>query len=139
MKRYFVSARLTSTAPCPAAVATPRSEALMAAKITNGRSFICGPVLKNSADAAQSTTGVPAIADAQRSIKALVLSAFVSQNLVMLLARRSKEDLSIMHQLMEAGKVTPVIDRRYRLSEVPQAIRYMEEGHARGKVVITLE
>jgi len=40
---------------------------------------------------------------------------------------------------MEAGKVTPVIDRRYTLSEIPEAIRYLEEGHARGKVVITLE
>ena len=45
----------------------------------------------------------------------------------------------MMHELMEAGKVTPVIDKRYRLSEVPEAIRYLEEGHARGKVVITLE
>jgi NADPH:quinone reductase-like Zn-dependent oxidoreductase len=56
----------------------------------------------------------------------------------MFIARRSKEDLTIMHDLMKAGKVTPVIDRRYRLSEVPEAIRYLEEGHARGKVVITL-
>ena len=40
---------------------------------------------------------------------------------------------------MKAGKVTPVIDKRYRLSEVREAIRYLEEGHARGKVVITLE
>ena len=74
-----------------------------------------------------------------RLIKALVLSLFVSQNLVMFLARRSKEDLTIMHELMEAGKVTPVIARRYRLSEAPEAIRYLERGHARGKVVITLE
>ena len=73
-----------------------------------------------------------------RMIKTLVLSWFVSQNLVMFLAKRSKEDLTIMHELMEAGKVTPVIDKRYRLSEVPEAIRYLEEGHARGKVVITL-
>ena len=43
-----------------------------------------------------------------------------------------------MRGLMKAGKVTPVIDRRYSLSEVPEAIRYLEEGHARGKVVITL-
>ena len=43
-----------------------------------------------------------------------------------------------MRQLMEEGKVTPVIDRRYGLSQVPEAIRYLEEGHARGKVVITL-
>jgi NADPH:quinone reductase-like Zn-dependent oxidoreductase len=64
----------------------------------------------------------------------------VSQKLVIFfLARSSKEDLAIMHELMEAGKVTPVIDKRYRLSEVPEAIRYLEEGHARGKVVITLE
>ena len=41
-----------------------------------------------------------------------------------------------MRDLMRAGKVTPVIDRRYSLSEVPEAIRYLEEGHARGKVVI---
>ena len=73
-----------------------------------------------------------------RVIKTLVLSRFVSQNLVMFLARRSKEDLTIMHELMKAGKVTPVIDKRYKLSEVPEAIRYLEEGHARGKVVITL-
>jgi NADPH:quinone reductase-like Zn-dependent oxidoreductase len=74
-----------------------------------------------------------------RGITALVLSRFVSQNLVGCLARTRKEDLTIMHDLMEAGKVTPVIDRRYRLSEVPEAIRYLELGHARGKVVITLE
>ena len=46
-------------------------------------------------------------------------------------------DLTIMRELMRTGKVTPVIDRRYSLSEVPAAIRYLEEGHARGKVVIT--
>jgi NADPH:quinone reductase-like Zn-dependent oxidoreductase len=74
-----------------------------------------------------------------RALKALVLSRFVSQNFVMFIARRSKEDLTIMHDLMKAGKVTPVIDRRYSLNEVPEAIRYLEEGHARGKVVITVE
>jgi NADPH:quinone reductase-like Zn-dependent oxidoreductase len=73
-----------------------------------------------------------------RAITALVLSRFVSQKLTGLLARTRKEDLTVMHQLMEAGKVTPVIDRRYRLSEVPEAIRYLEQGHARGKVVISL-
>jgi NADPH:quinone reductase-like Zn-dependent oxidoreductase len=73
------------------------------------------------------------------AITAPVLSWFVSQKLVMVLARPSKEDLTVMHDLMKAGKVTPVIDKRYRLSEVPEAIRYLEERHARGKVVITLE
>src|SRR4029077_6321324 len=74
-----------------------------------------------------------------RLIVALVLSWFVSQKFVTFLARPSKDDLTIMHDLMKAGKVTPVIDKRYRLSDVPEAIRYLGGGHARGKVVITLE
>jgi NADPH:quinone reductase-like Zn-dependent oxidoreductase len=74
------------------------------------------------------------------AVTASVLSRFVSQNLVMLLARlSSREDQTTMHELMKAGKVTPVIDRRYSLDEVPEAIRYLEEGHARGKVVITVD
>jgi NADPH:quinone reductase-like Zn-dependent oxidoreductase len=74
-----------------------------------------------------------------RSIKTLVLSPFVSQKLIIFfLARANKDDLTIMRELMVAGKVTPVIDKRFRLTEVPEAIRYLEEGHARGKVVITL-
>jgi NADPH:quinone reductase-like Zn-dependent oxidoreductase len=74
-----------------------------------------------------------------RLATALVLSRFVSQKLVMVLAKPSKEDLAALHELMKAGKVTPVIDKRYSLSEVPEAIRYLEEGHARGKIVITVE
>ena len=73
------------------------------------------------------------------ALQALVLSRFVSQSFGMFVARRSKEDLTILRDLMTAGKITPVIDRRYRLSEVPQALRYLEEGHARGKIVISLE
>jgi NADPH:quinone reductase-like Zn-dependent oxidoreductase len=73
-----------------------------------------------------------------RLIKALVLSWFVSQKLVMLPVRQSQEDLTILHNLMKSRKVTPVIDRRYKLSEVSEAIRYLEEGHARGKVIITV-
>ena len=75
-----------------------------------------------------------------RSITALVLSRFIGKKLVpFFLAKSCKEDLMIVHELMKAGKVKPVIDRRYSLSEVPEAIRYLEEGHARGKVIITLE
>jgi len=74
-----------------------------------------------------------------RAIAALVLSRLTSKKLVGVLAKASKEDLTILHELMKAGKVTPVIDRRYTLSEVPEAIRYLEEGHARGKVVISVE
>ncbi len=55
-----------------------------------------------------------------------------------LLARPNKEDLVFVKELLETGKVVPVIDRRYPLSEVPEALRHLEEGHARGKVVITV-
>jgi NADPH:quinone reductase-like Zn-dependent oxidoreductase len=74
-----------------------------------------------------------------RLLKTILLSPFVSRKMITFLASINKEDLVVLKELMEAKKVTPVIDRRYRLSEVPEAIRYLEEGHARGKVVITLE
>jgi len=73
-----------------------------------------------------------------RIIKAVVLSPFVRQRLVPFVAKRSNEDLQVLKELIEAGKVSPVIDRTYPLSEVPEAIRYMEKGHARGKVAITV-
>ena len=74
-----------------------------------------------------------------RLIKALLLSPFVSQDMGMMLAELNAKDLTILGDLMQAGKVTPVIDRTYRLSEAPEAIRYLEQGHARGKVVITMD
>ena len=55
-----------------------------------------------------------------------------------LLKKPNKKDLVVLKEHLEAGKITPVIDRTYPLSEVPEAIRYLEEGHARGKVVITV-
>ena len=73
-----------------------------------------------------------------RIIRALVLSPFVSQTVRMFEEKEKKEDLIVLKDLIEAGKVTPVIDRTYPLSEVPSAIGYLEEGHARGKVVITV-
>jgi NADPH:quinone reductase-like Zn-dependent oxidoreductase len=69
-------------------------------------------------------------------IKQLVFSRFVSQKFVSFMANLNQDDLAFMAGLMETGQVTPVIDRRYRLSEVPEAVRYLEEGHARGKVVM---
>ena len=72
-------------------------------------------------------------------IKALMLSPLVDQEFVLLLAALSKDDLAILGDLMQAGSVTPVIDRHYRLSDVPLAIRYSEEGHAQGKIIIDME
>ena len=71
--------------------------------------------------------------------KALVLSLFVRQQGRPYIAIPNNEDLVVLNELIEAGKVTPVIDRTYPLSETPEALRYLEEGHARGKVVITVE
>jgi NADPH:quinone reductase-like Zn-dependent oxidoreductase len=74
-----------------------------------------------------------------RLIKMLALSPFVSQHMGMMLAELNSKDLAVLGNLMEAGTVTPVIDRRYPLSEAPEAIRYLEQGHARGKVIIIME
>jgi NADPH:quinone reductase-like Zn-dependent oxidoreductase len=74
-----------------------------------------------------------------RLIRALVWSRFVSQKMVFFIAKMNKEDLTIVGELIATGKVRPVIDKRYNLSEATKAFRYMEEGHARGKVIITLE
>jgi NADPH:quinone reductase-like Zn-dependent oxidoreductase len=73
-----------------------------------------------------------------RQIRALMLSPFVSQKLGTFVNKENHEDLMVLGELIESGKVTPIIDRTYPLSEVPQAIRYLEEGHARGKVVISV-
>ena len=74
-----------------------------------------------------------------RPVKALLMSPFTSQKMGMFMAELTKGDLTTLGDLMQIGKVTPVVDRTYPLRQVPEAIRYLEEGHARGKVVITLE
>ena len=71
-------------------------------------------------------------------VRAFVLSLFLRQQGSMLLAVPTHEDLLILKELIESGKVTPVIDRTYRLSETPEAMGYVGEGHAQGKVVITV-
>jgi NADPH:quinone reductase-like Zn-dependent oxidoreductase len=71
-------------------------------------------------------------------IHALVVSRFASQKLLAFVAPVTKEDLVALKELAENGKVTPVIDRTYPLSESPDAIRYLEAGHARGKVIIAV-
>jgi NADPH:quinone reductase-like Zn-dependent oxidoreductase len=69
--------------------------------------------------------------------KLLLRSLFVSQRMVPMLAHENTDDLGVLHDLIESGKVTPVIGRTHPLGETPEAIRYLEAGHARGKVVIT--
>jgi NADPH:quinone reductase-like Zn-dependent oxidoreductase len=73
-----------------------------------------------------------------RQLRAQLLSPLVRQRLGTFIAKQNGEDLVALKDLIEAGKVTPVIDKRYPLSEVPEAIRHLEEGHAQGKVVITV-
>jgi len=73
-----------------------------------------------------------------RQIRALVLSPFVSQKLGTFVNKENHEDMLVLKELIESGKITPVIDRTYPLAQVPGAIRYLEEGHAQGKVVITV-
>jgi NADPH:quinone reductase-like Zn-dependent oxidoreductase len=68
----------------------------------------------------------------------MLAGPFVSQDVKTVVAKRSSADLEFLSGLIEAGKVTPVIDRTYPLDQVPEAIRYLEQGHARGKIVITV-
>jgi NADPH:quinone reductase-like Zn-dependent oxidoreductase len=101
----------------------------------------CRGVLKSTGRLVMvGTPGDPSLTSLlARLISALVLSPFLSQKMVFFIARINKEDMTLLRDLMADKKVTPVIDRTYRLSETAEAFRYMEEGHARGKVVITLE
>ena len=73
------------------------------------------------------------------SITAMVLSWFVSQKFTNFLTKINTEDLSYMGELLASDKVKSIIGKRYSLSEAPEAIRYIEEGHAKGKVVIIME
>ena len=74
-----------------------------------------------------------------RIASAIVLSWFVSQDIHKFFARLDQADLNVLRDLMQSGKIKPVIDRKYPLSQLPEAIRYVEAGHARGKVVIVLD
>jgi NADPH:quinone reductase-like Zn-dependent oxidoreductase len=81
----------------------------------------------------------PWLGPISRVMQAALLSPFVSEELVKFFAELNQDDLNVLGDLVRTGKLTPVIDRRYTLSEVPVAIRYLETGRARGKVVISLE
>ena len=72
-------------------------------------------------------------------LNAYIRSRFVSQKFGTFLAQLNQKDLKTLGDLMQSGKMTPVIDKKYTLSEVPDALKYLEQGHARGKVVITVK
>src|SRR5438552_16372990 len=73
------------------------------------------------------------------NFKTAFQSKFTSQKFVTYIAKLTKDDLNVLRDFIQAGKLSPVIDRTYKISETQAAVRYLEEGHARGKVVITLE
>jgi NADPH:quinone reductase-like Zn-dependent oxidoreductase len=72
-------------------------------------------------------------------LAAFVLSRFGRRKMLPFLARMNNDDLNVLSGLLETGRIIPVIDRSYALHDVPEALRYAEKGHAKGKVVITME
>jgi NADPH:quinone reductase-like Zn-dependent oxidoreductase len=74
----------------------------------------------------------------ERTLGAVMLSPLVSQQLRMLMVTERGEDLQRLRELIEAGRITPVVDRTYSLSETPEAVRCLADGRARGKLVITV-
>jgi NADPH:quinone reductase-like Zn-dependent oxidoreductase len=83
-------------------------------------------------------TGGRWLAGSDRQLRALMLTRFVGQELGTFICSENAQDLLALTELIESGKVRPVIDRTYPLSQTPAAIQYMHEGHARGKVVISI-
>jgi NADPH:quinone reductase-like Zn-dependent oxidoreductase len=73
-----------------------------------------------------------------RQLRALLLSAFTGQKLTTFITSEKHQDLDLLKDLIEAGQLTPVIDRTYPLSQASEAVRYLQEGHARGKLVIRI-
>jgi NADPH:quinone reductase-like Zn-dependent oxidoreductase len=73
-----------------------------------------------------------------RLVGGLILSSLTSQTFVTFLAKPKKDDLAVIRDLMKDGKIKPALDKHYSLSQVPEAIRYLEQKHAHGKVVITV-
>jgi NADPH:quinone reductase-like Zn-dependent oxidoreductase len=80
--------------------------------------------------------GGPWLGPLSGAIGALVVSPFVSQKLVFMLAQMKQDDLSTLAKMMQDGKLTSIIDRHYPLDQVPAAIAYVEQGHAKGKVIV---
>jgi NADPH:quinone reductase-like Zn-dependent oxidoreductase len=73
------------------------------------------------------------------NLKAFFVSPFISQKFKMFIAKTLKADLAVLRDLMQEGKLTPVIERQYPMSETAEALHYLEEGHARGKIIINID
>jgi NADPH:quinone reductase-like Zn-dependent oxidoreductase len=99
-------------------IATPEGSLVLIGGGSTPRSQLFGPLLA--------------------TFRMLVMKRFVRQRLTFFVAKISKADLGILAEMMETGKITPVIDRTFPLSQTAEAMRYLETGHARGKVVITV-
>jgi NADPH:quinone reductase-like Zn-dependent oxidoreductase len=84
------------------------------------------------------SNGSGRLAGIDRIVQALVLSPFVSQRMAVYVTKENRDDLLALRDLLEDGTIRPVIDRTYPLSQAPEAFRYLEAGHARGKVVIAV-
>ncbi len=82
--------------------------------------------------------GGPFLGGIERNLRAHLLSPFVSQKLGAFVARQRRVDLMVLRDMIESGAIAPAIDRSYPLSQAPAAIRHLAEGHARGKVVVTI-
>ena len=78
------------------------------------------------------------VGPADRIVPVAILSPFVRHRLLSLMAAERQDDLELLAEMAESGKFTPAVDRRYPLVEAPDAVRYVGEGHARGKVVVTI-
>ena len=83
-------------------------------------------------------TGGRWLGGTDRQLRAIVLSRFVDQTLTTFISSENHRDMLVLKELIEAGSVAPIIDRSFALAEVPEAIRYLEQGRARGKVVIDI-
>jgi NADPH:quinone reductase-like Zn-dependent oxidoreductase len=83
-------------------------------------------------------TDGPLLGGFDRQIRAVLLSPFVSQKLGTVTASENSEDLTVLRGLFESGRLASAVDRTYPLREAPAAIRHLMDGHARGKVVVTM-
>ena len=73
-----------------------------------------------------------------QSLEAIVLVPIVKQTFITMLASENQRDLGVLRDLMQAGKLKVVIDRRYPMSELPAGVEYLEKGRARGKVIVNV-